>query len=62
MVTDTGLSKGMKLVLQERGVETKGMNAAKMKETLSKFPDFANQETMIEQKVKERGHPVQILS
>lgn len=29
MVTDAGLPKGMKLILQERGVETKGMNAAK---------------------------------
>ena len=56
MVTDTGLPKGMKLVLQERGVETKGMNATKMRETLSKFPDFANQETMVEHKVRERGH------
>ena len=56
MVTDAGLPKGMKLVLQERGVETKGMNATKMRETLSKFPDFANQETMVEQKVQERGH------
>ena len=56
MVTDTGLPKGMKLILQERGVETKGMNAAKMRETLSKFPDFATQETMFEQKVRERGH------
>lgn len=55
MVTDTGLPKGMKLILQER-VETKGMNAAKMRETLSKFPDFATQETMVEQKVRERGH------
>ena len=34
MVTDAGLPKGMKLILQERGVETKGMNAAKMRETL----------------------------
>ena len=56
MVTDAGLPKSIELVLQERGVETKGMNAAKMRETLSKFPNFANQETMVEQKVQERGH------
>ena len=55
MVTDAGLPKGMKIVLQER-VETKGMNAGKMRETLSEFPDFANQEKMVEQKVRERGH------
>ena len=47
MVTDAGLPKGMKFVLQERGVETKGMNAAKMRETLSKFSDFTNQENMV---------------
>ena len=46
MVTDAGLPKGMKIVLQER-VETKGMNARKMRETLSEFPDFANQEKMV---------------
>ena len=30
----------MKSVLEERGVNTKGMNAAKMREELNKFDDF----------------------
>lgn len=37
MVMDGGLQKGMKRVLQERGLETKGMNADKMREELKKF-------------------------
>ena len=56
MVTDAGLLKGIKIVLQERGVETKGMNAAKMRKTLSKFSDFTNQENnMVEQKFGKGG-------
>ena len=37
MVLPDGRPKGMKMVLQERGVDTKGMNAQKMRETLSKY-------------------------
>ncbi len=37
MVTDEGLQKGMKTVLEEREVDTRGMNASKMKEVLQQF-------------------------
>lgn len=37
MVTDDGLQKGMKTVLQERGVDTTGINASKMKELLLQY-------------------------
>ncbi len=37
MVTEDGLQKGMKTVLDERGIDIKGMNASKMKEELLKF-------------------------
>ncbi len=37
MVTEDGLQNGMKTVLDERGIDIKGMNASKMKEELLKF-------------------------
>lgn len=37
MVLDDGQQKGMKRVLEERGVDTKGFNASKMREELKKF-------------------------
>lgn len=37
MVTDDGLQKGMKTVLEERGVDTRGMNASKMRQQLMEF-------------------------
>ena len=36
MVTAEGLQKGLRTVLEERGVDTKGMNAGKLKEVLGK--------------------------
>ena len=50
MVLLDGRPKGMKMVLQERGVDTNGMNAEKMRETLSKYPDFANSKTIVQEK------------
>ncbi len=37
LVTDAGVQKGMKSVLEERGINTSGMNAAKMREQLQLF-------------------------
>ena len=42
---DDGRAKGMKIVLEERGVETKDMNADKMREVLNTFQDFKNKKT-----------------
>ena len=42
LVDENGYPKGMKLVLQERGVDTKGMNASEMRDTFTKHPDFRN--------------------
>ena len=56
MVLPDGRPKGMKVVLQERGVDTKGMNAQKMRETLSKYPDFASSKTIVQDKIESRGH------
>ncbi len=56
MVMPDGRQKGMKRVLEERNVDVKGMNAAKMRETLAAFPDFAEQKTLLEEQVQSRGH------
>ena len=56
MVLDDGRPKGMKLVLQERDICTKGLNAGKMREILSKHEDFKNQKTITEKLVQQRGH------
>ena len=52
MVRPDGRPKGMKLVLQERGVDTKGMNADKMRETLKKYDDFKNSKTILEERIE----------
>ena len=46
----------MKLVLQERGVDVRGITADKMREILSSFPDFSSQTTILEEVVQCRGH------
>ncbi len=48
MALPDGQRKGMKLVLEERGVNTKGMNATKMREELNKLDDFRNKITILE--------------
>ena len=42
-----GIPKGMKQVLEERGVDTHGMNAAHMKEVLGSHHDFNNQKSKV---------------
>lgn len=42
MVLPDGWPKGMKMVLQERGMDTKGMNANRLRSTLQNQPDFQN--------------------
>ena len=37
-----GVQKGMRVVLEERGVNTHGMNADRMSEVLSSHADFIN--------------------
>ena len=63
MVLPDGRPKGLKMVLQERGVDTKGINAEKMRQTLSKYPDFANSKTIVQEKIEaatrdSEAHPV----
>ena len=56
MVLPDGTPKGMKLVLQERGIDVKGMTADKMRHTLASFPDFSCQMTILEEVVRSKGH------
>ncbi len=56
LVTDSGIPKGMKLVLQERGVDSLGMNALKMREVLGSHEDFRSVKTLVEELVESRSH------
>ena len=48
MVDARGIPKGLKWVLEERGVDTRGMVAEKMREVLGNFPDFKYEKSRIE--------------
>lgn len=48
MVLLHGRPKGMKLVLQERGIDTDGMKAADMQLVLGNYDDFEFEKTAIE--------------
>lgn len=56
LVLPDGRPKALKMVLEERGVDTTRMVADKMRETLSHFPDFKNQKTLLEERVESHGH------
>jgi hypothetical protein len=52
-----GVPKGMKLVLEERGVDTRNMNADTMRELLGSHPDFKYEKSRIEQYLSDEcGH------
>ena len=55
MVLPDGNPKGMKLVLQERGVNVKGMNAEKNERNF-KYPNFINQKNILQEFVESKGH------
>ena len=56
MVYPNGTPKGMKAVLEERGVNTKGMKAPQLKEKLKSYSDFQNPKTLLEDLIESRGH------
>ncbi len=62
MIMSNGVAKGLKMVLEERGVNTTGMNADKMREVLGNFSDFQNEKSRIERILTEKhGHIVYML-
>ena len=68
MTTERGEAKGLQQTLEERGFDVQGMKAkcspvcpiennnCCMARLLSKQDDFRNQESLLEQKIKARGH------
>ena len=50
------VAKGPRMVLEERGVSTVGMNADEMRNTLSKHSDFRDEKSMVERMLIEKGH------
>ena len=52
----TKVAKGLKMVLEERGVSTAGKSADWMREILAKHSDFRDEKSMIEQMLIQRGH------
>ena len=57
MVLEDGRQKGMKRVLEERGVNTYKMKADEMRKQLKKYDDFgAEGVPIVEELVAERGH------
>ena len=57
-----GVPKGMRAALEERGINTRNMNADKMREVLGSHPDFKNEKSTIERFLgEEKGHVVYML-
>ena len=50
------IAKGMKMVLEERGVSTEGKGGDWMRKQLAEFGDFMNKKSMIERMLIEKGH------
>ena len=51
-----GVPKGMKLILDERGVNTSKMNGDEMRKILSEMEDFKNETCRIEHFLNGKGH------
>ena len=50
------VAKGMKLVLEERGVSTLGKNGEWMRTQLASHPAFKHEKSMIEHFLQDKGH------
>ena len=61
MTLADGTQKGMKGVLEERGVDVTGMNAAHLREELKKFADFGFSLSILEELISRRDHMCQFL-
>ena len=61
MVTADGLQKGLKTVLEERGVNVKKMHKDDMIKTLSEMRDFKFQKSRVEEVILKRGHRVMFI-
>jgi len=50
-----GVPKGMRVILQERGVNTSRMVGDQMREILAEMDDFKNEKSLIEHYLTEKG-------
>ena len=55
---DDGVPKGMKQVLEERGINTRTLHADDMRIILANHEDFRTEKTIVEQYITSRGHTV----
>ena len=58
MVMDDGTPKGVRMVLEERGINTSRMNGDNMLSILANHEDFHNEKTLLEAYIESRGHKV----
>ena len=52
MVDDNGVPKGMKIILEERGVNIMGMYIHDVRQKLKIFDDFTNTKTLLEEYIE----------
>jgi transposase len=50
------VAKGLKMVLEERGMSTVGKSADWMRKSLGEHSDFKNEKSMVERMLVEKGH------
>ena len=55
-MNQSGVPKGMRLVLHERGIDTHGMTVTQMKKVLGSHPDFKNQKSKVKIFLNSKGH------
>ena len=53
LLDNCGTPRGMRAVLEERGVDTTGMKAKEMRDALKHFPDFKEQKTILEEYIEQ---------
>ena len=56
LILPDGQPKGMKIVLEERGVDTTGWYAKQMREELASHDDFLSEKSIVEKLVEGRDH------
>lgn len=61
MLLDDSTPKGMKIVLEERGINASRMVADNMRTLLSRHEDFRTEKTIVEHYLIEKGHVVMFI-
>ena len=62
MVDDNGIPKGMKKILEERGINTATLKGPYIRIILADHDDFRSEKTIIESYLTGRGHAVHFIS